>query len=204
MTASIINFQLIVVAQIWIYPPFPLMIYPARIKEPVTSQIRFQLPALLPLKNLFVLWPTLLILHGSFSYLLMILTININWRNTSLTTAGLQEDTALGNMMKKRRHKRHGSITPRAMIKTRNLTTVMGFLGLIPRWGLAPWNINIVWNKDSVGFCVYLPSILYFTCCTHFCACFLPVPLITPCSNPYVWSAWNVDCLNACDDSPVR
>ena len=37
------------------------------------------------------------------------------------------------------------SIAPRALIKTRKFSTVMGFPGIIHRWGLASWNINVAW-----------------------------------------------------------
>ena len=62
----------------------------------------------------------------------------------SLTMSGLEEDTVVGNMMEKDATKIQGSIAPHALIKTRNFITVMGFPGLIPRRGLASWNINIV------------------------------------------------------------
>ena len=75
----------------------------------------------------------------------------------------------------------------------KNFITDMGFPGFIQKGVLASWNINIVWNKDSFYWCVCLPYIIWFTCWTHFCACFLPVLFITPCSNPYVFSAWNID-----------
>ena len=65
---------------------------------------------------------------------------------------------------KKSDTKRRGSITPRAMIKTRNFINVMGFTGLIQRQVLASWNINTVQKKYSVDCCVCFPSILYFTC----------------------------------------
>ena len=50
MTTYIIPFQIIVVANILIYLPLPLKIYPTHIKEHGISQICFQLPYLLPLK----------------------------------------------------------------------------------------------------------------------------------------------------------
>ena len=40
-------------------------------------------------------------------------------------------------MMKKHATKIRGYIDPRALIKTRNFITVMGFMGLIHRQGLA-------------------------------------------------------------------
>ena len=76
--------------------------------------------------------------------------------------------------------------------KEKKLYYCHGFPGLIQRWGLALRNIKIVRNKDSVDCCVCIPSILYFTCWTFF-AYFIPDPLITPCYNPHVWSAWNFD-----------
>ena len=101
MNASILNFQIILVAQIWIYPPLPLMIEPARIKEPAIPQIWPQLPYLLPLKIMLVILPTLMIRHDSFSCLLIILTLPMQWINMILTVSGWKEDTALGKMIKK-------------------------------------------------------------------------------------------------------
>ena len=49
MTASKIHFRLILVAQIWIYLPCPLMILPDQTKEPYIPLICFQLPFMLPL-----------------------------------------------------------------------------------------------------------------------------------------------------------
>ena len=89
--------------------------------------------------------------------------------------------------------KRRGYTSARALINTRNVFTVMGFTVLIQIWGLASWNINILWNKDSFDWCVCLVSILYFTCQNSFSAYFITVPLITTYSNPHVWSAWNFD-----------
>ena len=42
-----------------------------------------------------------------------------------------------------------------------------------------------------VHWCICLPSTLYFTCETRCCDCFLPVLLITLCSNNYVCYNWN-------------
>ena len=95
--------------------------------------------------------------------------------------------------MRKDATKIRSSISPGALINTINVVTVLGFLWLIQRRGLASCNISILWNRYSVDWCVCLTSILYFTCLTSICDCFIPVPLITPCSNHYVWSAWNFD-----------
>ena len=107
--------------------------------------------------------------------------------------------------------KKRSYIHPRSLIKKRNFITVMVFPGLFQIQGLSSWNINIVWNKYLADCCVYIPSIIYFSCWTRFCACFLTFPFITPCSNSYVRYDWNfnlvsfffVDCFTACDDIPV-
>ena len=60
----------------------------------------------------------------------------------------------------------------------------------------------------SADWYVFLPSIIYFTCWTLFCAWFHPVPFITPCSNTYVFSASSFYLFfylfNTCDEIPVR
>ena len=139
-----------------------------------------------------------MIFHNSLSYILMIITLPMQWRNMSLTTTGWKEDTDIGNTMKKDATKIRGSIDPRDLIKTRNFITVMIFPGLIHRQGLASCNIKTICTKYSVDWCVCIPSILYFTWRTHFCDCFLRVPLINPCSNTYVCSAWNFDLVCFC------
>ena len=111
--------------------------------------------------------------------------------------------------MKKYATKRRGSIAPRALIKTRKFITAMGFTVLVQRGIIASYNIIIVWNKYSVDCCVCLPYTLYFILQNRFFACFILFPLIPPCYNPYVCSDWLfdivfLDCLNACDDSPVK
>ena len=193
MNASIITLQLIVVAHIWIYLPLPLMIDPIWIKDPIIPLICFQIPSQLPMKTMLVLWPPLLIFQNSVYQLLTILTIAMPWKIISLTVSGQKYDTDLGSMIKKMLRKDGGSISPCALINTRNFITVIGFLVLIQRRVISSWNINIVWRKYSVDCCVCLPSILHFTCWTHFCACFLPVPLITPCYNHFVLYDWNFD-----------
>ena len=55
---------------------------------------------------------------------------------------------------------RQGYIAPHDLINTINLIAVVGFTGIIQRRGLAFWNINMLWYKDSVDCCVCLPSIL--------------------------------------------
>ena len=73
------------------------------------------------------------------------------------------------------------------------LLCLLGFPGIIQRWGLDSWNTNAV--RIFVHLIDVFASLIYFyfTYWTHFDAFFLPVPLITPCSNPYVCSAWNFD-----------
>ena len=162
------------------------MIDPARIKEPVIPQICSKLLSMLLLKIMVVLSTPLLVFHDSFYYLMMITTLQIQQRKIILTMAVQREDNDLGNMIKTDTTKRQVYIAPHALIKIRNFITVMIFKGLIQERVLTSWNINIVWNKDSVCCCVFILHILYFTCWTLFCACFAYVPLITHCSNPCV------------------
>ena len=91
MTASIIHLQLIVLAQLWIYLPSPLMIDPPRIREPNMPQICSQLPFMLPLKTLLVPWPPLLIFQISF--LVMFRKISIFWTNVCLWTVMSTEES---------------------------------------------------------------------------------------------------------------
>ena len=121
MTASIITLHMMLVVQLWIYPPLTLMIYSTRIKEPAIPLICSQLKYLLPLKILLVLLPPLLIIHYSVSYLLIILTLPMQWRKMILTVVGWKEVTAVGNMMQKYATKRRCYISPRALINTRTL-----------------------------------------------------------------------------------
>ena len=181
------------VAQFCIYFPLPLMIDPTRIKYPVISQILLQVPYLFPMKTLLVILPPLMILQDSLYYILMILNPLIKLIKLSLTMAGWKEENALGNMVNKCAAKIKGFIDPRALINTGNFIIAINFPGLVQRQLLASWNINIIWNKGSAYFCDCIHSILYFNRLTRFCGFFLPVPLITPCSIPYVWFAWNFD-----------
>ena len=101
---------------------------------------------------------------------MMILTTTPPWINTSLNVAGWRYGTDLGNMMKKYATKRQGSIDPSALMKTRNVITVMGFPCLLHIRGLASWNINIVLKKDSVDCFACLSSTLYFNRWSPLCA----------------------------------
>ena len=193
MTTSIIPFRLILVSQLWINLPLPLMVDPACIKEPATPQIWFQLPFLLPLKNLLVLWPPLLILHNPFSYLLMILTPHHAIKKYEPYRGRVKIGYCSRKHDEKICYKKTRLYCSTWFDKDKKLYYCHFFLGIIQRRGLSSWKINIVWTKDSVGWFVCLPSILYFTCWNRFCDCFLPVPLITPCSNTYFCSDWNFD-----------
>ena len=62
----------------------------------------------------------------------------------SLTVSGQKEYNNVVNMMKNNDTEIKFSIDTRALIRTRNCITVMGFPGLIQRQVLASWNINIV------------------------------------------------------------
>ena len=127
MTASIIPLQLILVSQLWIFPPSQLMIKPPCIKEPHISHICYQLSSLLPLKILLVFWPPIIIRHISF--LLMVIILSMLWRKICLWKVGFTEDTVVGNMVEKYATKRQGSITPYALMKTRNFIIFMWFPG---------------------------------------------------------------------------
>ena len=81
-------------------PPITIGDRPSSQKRARYTQIWFHIPSMLPLKTLLVIWPPLLIFHNSLSYLLIIRTIAMPWRNMSPTMAGCKEDTALGNTMK--------------------------------------------------------------------------------------------------------
>ena len=166
MTSSIMFLQMNVISQIWIYLPLPLMIDPSRIKEHDIPQIWSQLPSLLPLKTILVLWPPLLIRHISF--LLIILILSMLWRNMWIYLVRWREDTDVVNMIKNNATKRQGSITPHALLRTIKYIIFMGFPWLIQRQGLDSWNINIICHNFSVDCCVCLPYIIYFTCCHHF------------------------------------
>ena len=127
MTASTIPLQLILVAQLCIYIPSPLMIDHLCIKEPDTPQICSQMPSLLPLNILLELWPPLLIFQISF--LLMILILSMLWIKMIPKSAGWKEDTVVGNMAVKYSTKRQGSIAPHDLMKTRYFIIVMGLTG---------------------------------------------------------------------------
>ena len=135
------------------------MIDPVRIKEPVKSHICFHMPSILPLETLLLIWPPLMILHKYFSYLLMILTLPMPLRNMIIIVTVRKEDNALGNMTKKS-YKNMIFIAPHALIKTRNFINIMGFPWLIQRRWISSCNTNILWNKDSVYWCVCIPYTL--------------------------------------------
>ena len=157
MIASIIHSHMNLVAQIWIYLQLPLVIYPAHKKDPSIPPICSQLPYLLPLEDLSVLWPPLMI--NQISFLIMILVISVLWRNMWLSLVGWKGDTAVGNMIKKYATKKQGYIAPHALIRARNFMIVMVFPGLIQRQVFYSWKINIICHNFSFDSCVFLPSI---------------------------------------------
>ena len=73
MTASIVLLKFILLSQIWIFLPFPYMIYPARTKYTVISLIFCQLPFMLPPKNLIVILSHLVTIQPLI-YLFLIFT----------------------------------------------------------------------------------------------------------------------------------
>ena len=88
MTDSIILFQLIVVAQICISLTLPLLIVPTQTKDPGIPLIRSQMLFLLPLDTLLVHLPPLPIPQNLLNQIMMILTLYIPSRATTLTMAG--------------------------------------------------------------------------------------------------------------------
>ena len=72
-----------------------------------------------------------------------------------------------GYCSRKRCHKKWGFIAPHTLINKRNFITVMGFSGIIQRWGIPSWNINILWT--FVQLIYVFSSIISFT---------LPVELV--------------------------
>ena len=113
--------------------------------------------------------------------------------------------------MKKHATKRRDYIAPCDMTKTRNFINVMDFPGLIQIGWFSSRNIKILWEKDSVGCCACLPSILYFTCFELFLCLFYSYPIDQPLSQSLCMIClkfWTcivfVDYLNACDDIPAR
>ena len=171
-------------------PPITIDDIPAHIKDPNIPQICSQLPPLLPLKILLVIWPPLMI--RQIYFLLMIQILSMLWRNMCIYKVGYTEDTVVVNMVKKDTTQRQGSIAPHALIKTRNFIIVMGFPVLVQIQGLASWNISIICQIfQLIVVFIYLP---YFTLNVELVLClFLPVPLITPCNIPYVWYDWLFD-----------
>ena len=158
INASIKPLHIILVAQICIYLPLPLMIDPPRIKELDISQIWYQLPSLFTLKIVLVLWPPLPIQQVSF--LLMVLILSMSWIEIWLCKVGCTEDTVVGNMVKKYDTKRKAYIATHDLIRTRYFIIVMGFPGLFQRQGLDSWNIIILCHNFLVDCCTCLPSIL--------------------------------------------
>ena len=93
--------------------------------------------------------------------------------------------------------KRQGYIDPHSLIRTRDFIIVMGFKGSIQRKGLDSWNIKIICHNVSVDYCVCIPSNFYCTCWTRFVLVFFLLHWSPSC---IVF----VDCLNECDDIPLR
>ena len=100
-------FTVVFLDQICIYLPLPLMIDPTCIKDPNITQIFSQLPSLLPLKIMLVLWPPLLI----------IIILSMLWRWMCLSLVGCTDDTAVGKTTEKGATKRQVSIAPHALIR---------------------------------------------------------------------------------------
>ena len=192
MTASIIPFQMILVAQIWIYLPLPLMIDHPHKRPRYTPDM---LPATISVAS--EKYFNTLTTPSDSTRLLILPYDNPNSPHVTNKYKTYRGRVKIwhcsGKHDEKYATKIWDCIAPRSLIKTGKFITVMGFPGLIKIWIIDSRSINILRNKGSLDCCVCLPSTLYFTCWTHFCACFIPVPLITPCSNTYVLSVWNFD-----------
>ena len=131
ITASIISLHINLMSQLWIYISSPLIIDPARMKDPTIPQILYQMPSLLPLKIILVLWPPLLFFQIYF--LIVILKLFMLWINICLSLVWWKFDNSVGNMIKKYATKIQGSIALHALIITRNFIIVVGFPGLFQR-----------------------------------------------------------------------
>ena len=83
-------------AQLWIHLPLTLMIEPACIKYPTIPQICSQMPYLLHIKIILVIWSPLMICHISF--LLMTRILFTIWIKMWLSLVWWKEDTAVGNI----------------------------------------------------------------------------------------------------------
>ena len=127
MTDSIIPLYMTSVAHLWIYPPLPLMVYPACIKYPAIPQICSQMPYLLSWKILLVILPPLLI--SQISFLLVIVILTMLWIWMWLSEVGCIEDNAVVNTIKNYSTKGKGSIAPHALTRTQNFTIFMFFTG---------------------------------------------------------------------------
>ena len=210
MNASMISFQKIVAAHIWIYLPLPFIIDPSHTKEPAIPQICFQLPFMLPQKILLVLWPPLLIIHNSFSYLLIILTLTMPWRKMYLTVSVWKEDTDLVKNYDKRYCKKWAYTDPHALIKTRKVITVMGFQVYFRDKDLIHITSTFYGPKmQIVGVFVSIISFtlsveLVFVLVLFLFHWFLPVSILVYALLGIFKLYIFADCFNACDDSPIR
>ena len=83
MTDSMIHFQLIVVAQIWISLAFPLLIVPDETRYPSIPFIRSDLTFMLHMDTMLVHWPPLLITHNLLNKITTILTFYIPSQGTN-------------------------------------------------------------------------------------------------------------------------
>ena len=164
------------------------------IKKPAIPQICSQLPSLLPLKILLVIWPPLLISHIYF--LLMIIILSMLWGKTRLTEAGIKYDTVVGNMVKNMLRKDKVLLLHMLWWRQEILLFSWDFQGKFRAKDLLLGTSMLY--VTTFRLIVVFVSLPPFTLPVElFCACFLPVPLITPC---IVF----VECLNSFDDSPVR
>ena len=180
ITDSMIPFQMIVVAQLWIHLPLPLLIDPTRIKYPTIPLICLHLPFMLPLKNILVNLTT-----PSYSPQLLLLTSDdpnpCHSTNKDKPYHGMVKILYCSRKHDEKHAKKQGLIDPSPPINTGNFITVMIFTGIIQRWWLSSRNMNIVWQIyhliDVFALFIYFSLLNSFLCLFYSCYIFLP------CSN---------------------
>ena len=162
MTTSMIPLQLVLVSHICIYLPSPLMMDPACIKKSRYTQD--QHPAAISFASANSV--NTLTTPSDFPDLLP--------SDDPTTLPAMKKYVTFQGRLHKgyccRKHgqiiyyNKKGYISPHALIRTIKFIVVMCFSGLFQRQGLAYWNTNIIYHNFSVYCCVFLHSILYFTC----------------------------------------
>ena len=106
----------------------------------------------------------------------------------SLIVAVKEEVTSVGKMTKKYSTKRQDYIAPCDLIKTRDFITVVGFPGLIKRKRDFFMEHKHCIEKIFCWLLCFSPFNTLIYLLDSFFPCFITIPLITPCNNPYVCS----------------